>query len=200
VGLLVTGALPGGLGAPGVTGGAMRAQHTTVGEEVWTALPPVLGDYRGPVFVLVTADGRPVDVTVYPPGGVGLGLLEGCRTTVDRWYASPAPLLESWTVTLAVSAWPWPLEPDRTTVIQGLPDRVGKHFWSPWGPLVDATVAHGTFLGWATAWSETLSDAVTRATVTARAIQADGLQYRPGAGRDLVDALAKVKNAGVIIG
>lgn len=203
VGMLVTGALPGGLGVGGVTGGAVRAQHTSAGDVVWSnrALADVLrtSRFRGPVFVLMTAAGNPVDVTPYPPGGVLFAMLEGCRVPVGRWYEGPTPLLESWTVSLAVSAWPWPLDPDGTVVVPALPDRVRKHFWSPWGALADDTVAQGRLLGWATAWSETLSDAVTRATVTARAIPVDGLQYRPGAGRDLVEVLARVKNAGVII-
>jgi len=202
-GVFAFGTQPGGTGAPCVSAAASRTvERTDLGAEVWDCadLRTVLrgAEFRGLVFALTTSHGDVVDVTPYPPAGALCAALEGVQGELDAWLEHPTVLLKSWAVSLVVSRFPWPNETNTPVGIGLLEQRVLRHFWSPADGLDGTVLTSDTLLGWATAWSDHLGNAVSRAGVTAHAVHAPGLQYRLGAGRDLLNAWAEFKNAGMV--
>jgi len=110
----------------------------------------IASGHRGIVAAMLDDDQRVVRVVSELPAGGTLAMRQGIRGS--SWDASPSPLMESWAVSLEVQA-AVPAQPP-------LPERIAKH-WH-WGP--------GDPVGWATAWSDRLADAVRRAERTVTAV------------------------------
>ena len=206
VGFFAEGMLPGGAGAPCLSACAARYYAATpLAHDVWCSLElqSLLRSarFRGLLFALVDPNGDVVDVTSLPPAGALCGVLEGVRGSLADWLAAPSALLESWTASLVVSRFPWPEENNGAVPVGPLEPRAARHFWSAVGPLEDhQVVSCSTLLGWATAWSQRLGDAVGRAARTAQALAVDGLQWRVGAHKDLLARFASFVNAGLLAG
>jgi hypothetical protein len=173
------------LGSPAEAGMACRYIHESplcdvFGNETLQAALREM-QYVGLVSVSMVLDGRVTGIQTGAPCWGLYNLLEGIRgRTVEFLTGETTGLMESWTVGLLMSRFPWPFEARHSQVkIGGMTPAIEKHFWSlETSGYKRAFVSTGPLVGVATAWSPTLSEANRRALRTLEAIELPGKQYR----------------------
>lgn len=173
------------LGAPAEVGIACRYIHSGPLVDLFNndSLAETLRElhYIGLVSISIDLDGSPVCLRTGAPCWAMFNLLEGIRGRTVEFLTGEVPgLMESWTVGLLLSRFPWPhIAPITSAPIRGVTSGIEKHFW-----FLDVTsykksfISEGPLVGVATSWSQTLSEASRRTMRTLEAISVPGMQYR----------------------
>jgi hypothetical protein len=121
------------------------------------------------------------------PGYGFYNVLEGARCKISDVLTRPVWLLESWTVGLLVSKFPWPHQ-DKISryTIDTISTKIESHAHFFGVSLArKSLVSTSGRVAYVTAWSRFLEDAATRAIRTVRNIRVDGHQYRLDAGGEI---------------
>lgn len=136
--------------------------------------------------------------------GTGLyNTLEGIPGTLSEVLTQPEnyKYLESWSVSLVVSKFPWPLPPAQhspgRSQIRGLSDE--KHFWlTDHSRFRNSLYTQNNLIGVATGWSRTLSEANSRVVRTCRSLEIDEIQFRTDAGYVASTVMGKIRASGFL--
>lgn len=177
--------MPHDLGAPCECGIACRYIHGGPLVELFDS--PMLAStlremkYIGLVTISTTIEGDVTQVQTGAPCYALFNVLEGIRGRTVEFFTGETPaLMESWTVGLVLSRFPWPfVTPMPPVQVNGIMPAIEKHLW-----LLDTTsykrayTCDGPVVGVATAWSQTLSEATRRVMRTLDAVECPGRQYR----------------------
>ncbi len=159
-------------------------------------------DYRGFVTIGLSIEDlelrlKEVRIGWVPYWGF-LNALEGVPGRILEWVANPdVRLMESWTVSLLLSRWPYPAKQKSERAFIGIPGREAeKHLWL-WNVEGHrkSLYTDGTLVGVATAWSPTLSEACRRAIRTLSNVELEGKQFRLDATRTAGDTWGKAQIA-----
>jgi hypothetical protein len=128
---------------------------------------------------------------------------EGWRGRLSDFLCDPAaqPLMESWSVSLLLSAYPFPMvrESEEPIVIRGLTPEVEKHFW-----LFDAfehrkaVFTKSTSIGVASAWSPSLHEASRRAERTCWNLGVECKQFRTDSATQMSEEWGKLQAKGLV--
>lgn len=173
------------LGAPAECGIACRYIHSGPLVELFdnSMLATTLREmkYIGLVTISTTLEGDVTQVQTGAPCFAIFNLLEGIRGRTVEFFTGETPaLMESWTVGLVLSRFPWPFITSMSSVqVYGITPAIKKHLW-----LLDtisykrAFTCEGPLIGVATAWSQTLSEATRRVMRTLDAVECPERQYR----------------------
>jgi len=175
----------GDLGAPCEAGIACRYIHASPLVELFNSsalVDTLLGlRYVGLVSICTTLNGEVTQVRTGAPCYGMYNVLEGVKGRTVEFFTGESPaLMESWTVGIVISRFPWPfltrLEP---VAIKGITPTIKKHLWLlETSSYKHTAMAEGMLIGVATAWSQTLSEAARRTLRTLEAIEVPEAQYR----------------------
>lgn len=110
-------------------------------------------------------------------------LLEGLTCRVEQFLTEPFSHVfrPRWYVANLVSRSPFPVSHSANrTLISGLVPRVEQHFWcfAPAAVQKQSFYTSSALVGVATAWSDTLLDACSRALITCQNVRVENKQYR----------------------
>ena len=140
--------------------------------------------YEGPVSVGAAAgEAGIVSISSTLPHWGLCNILEGTKGRIGEFLAYPFdnPLMESWTVSLLFSRFPYPAKVvEKTARIEGVDRGVENHFWFyPNVRVFKRTyTTEATKIGVASAWGDTLEEANSRAVSTCHVLGLPEKQFR----------------------
>lgn len=206
LGILIHGLQEGNRSFPTLAGVCTSFVHGQILQSLFERreIEDLLGELNHSGFVsilLSSEDGKVCGLETQLPGTGIYNVLEGRSQTTAGFLKDQGQILkESWTSTLVLSRWPYPLEdPNPVSEILGLTEEVERHFW-----LGDHLEQNGRFwtqsnlIGVASSWGRTLSESSNRAVITCGNIGVEGSQYRTDAGKVAGLVYGQIKCLGIL--
>jgi len=187
VGVLVSGLMNENLG-PEIPAG-FGGIYKRVGEVWKSGLANLLREMKVRNFVTLGLT-RDLQVTGFQTGVPFPGLfcmLEGFPCRIVEWFQKPRELLESPTISVTMSRYPFPHQgKDEKVSVEGLSPAVQRHFWAPYvNHHRKGHFTESTLVGVATGWAKTFGEANSRALTSCRAIQVPFKQFRTDVGAEV---------------
>jgi len=121
-------------------------------------------------------------------------VLEGIPCRLGEWLAGPREILESATVSVAVTRSPFPYQgQDKKVLVDGLSMSVLKHLWLPFTRRFrKGWFTESTLVGVASGWAKDWSGANWRALVSCRAVGVLQKQYRTDIGAQVRISFSRI--------
>ena len=136
--------------------------------------------HTGFVSIGITENGVACDVEYGIPWGGNLVVLEGCQQRLAEFFTCPERLMESWSVGIYVTRYPFPFVKNGDRIhIEGLSKTTQKHIYTPFVEHYrNSSYTDNTMLALCTSWDKRLIDANKRALSLCDKIIVDEKQYR----------------------
>ncbi len=138
--------------------------------------------YVGFVSMLLSFDLSTCSVVAGIPAAGLFNVLEGCPRKMSDFFTQPHDntLMESWTVNLLLSRYPYPFHAESSRVsVPAVAFGVDKHFWfNDLRGHSKALYTDSCTIGYATSWGHTLGEANSRVLRTCRGLDVALKQFR----------------------
>ncbi len=175
--------------------------------ELFSDITPYLKDtgYKG--FVSVGCNFNKDDVVrswVFTglPRIALFNIIEGIKGRLSDWFLQPSILSESWTTSLLLSKFPYPLlsTAEEKIILRGVTPGVRKHFWFCNGVSFphQAVTSNSPAIGISAAWGSTLTESNRRALKTCLSIKFKHKQFRTDGARNTQKRWARVEELGLV--